>query len=135
MKAYKITVATGKVKVSHLENGKIEILSSGLVRDQVLTYDLHKKETRVTNQDASLVSNWKRNRSLYFDNLTLSQIGAELSRQYNIPVKITGTEKREKTYTMQFQHHDLRIVLQQLVLKTGINYQLTDKMLILNPGP
>ncbi|MES2457077.1 MAG: FecR domain-containing protein [Bacteroidota bacterium] len=135
MNAYKITVATGKVKVAHLENGKIEMLSSGLVRDQALTYDLNKKQTRISNQDASLVSNWKTNRSLYFDNLTLSQIGAELSRQYNIPVKVTGPEKREKTYTMHFQHHDLRVVLQQLVSKTGINYQLTNKKLILNPGP
>lgn len=134
LKTYKVAVATGKVKVDYHKNGKQITLSSGLVKDQVLTCNLETKKTAVTHQDVRYLSQWKTNRALYFENLTLAQIGAELSRQYDIEVQISGRPDTEQTYTLRLQHQDIQTVLRQLVLKTGISYQLSNKVLTLNPG-
>ncbi|HMI01080.1 MAG TPA: FecR domain-containing protein [Pedobacter sp.] len=134
LKSYKVAVATGKVKVDYHKNGKLTALSSGLVKDQVLTYNHDTHKTSVVHQDVAHLSQWKSNRTLYFENLTLAQIGAELSRQYAIEVKISGTPDVKQTYTLQLQHQDFQTVLRRLVLKTGISYRLNNKVLTLNPG-
>jgi len=134
LKSYKVGVATGKVKVDYHKDGKIIVLSSGLVRDQVLTYSHDTQKASIVLRDVAHLTEWKSNRSLHFENLTLAQIGAELSRQYNIEVKISGPSNTGQTYTLQLEHQEIQTVLRQIVLKTGISYQLTNKVLTLNPG-
>lgn len=134
LKTYKVAVASGKVKVDYRKNGKQITLSNGLVKDQVLTFNHKTNKAAVTHQNVMYLSQWKTNRALYFENLTLAQIGAELSRQYNIEVHISGRPDTEQTYTLQLQHQDLQMMLRQLVLKTGISYQLSNTVLTLNPG-
>jgi transmembrane sensor len=131
--SYKVAVATGKVKVDYHEGSKSIALSTGLVKGQVLTYNLRTQKPSIVSGNVNDLSDWKSNRSLYFDNLTLAQIGAELSRQYDMEVKITGKTKTDQTYTMELAHKDLQVVLRQIVLKTGISYQLNSKVLTLNP--
>lgn len=133
LKSYQVAVASGKVKVDYHSNGNITALSSGLIKDQVLTYNHDTQKASVLFQNAAHLSAWKSDRSLYFENLTLEQIGAELSRHYNIEVKISGPQKAGQTYTMQLEHQEIQTVLRQIVLKTGISYQLNHKVLTLNP--
>lgn len=132
---YQIAVATGKVRVEQQNGVQLKILSEGLVKDQVLTQQLLTGTTVINHQDAGQISNWKRNRSMYLDNLTLSQVGEELSRQYALEVKVTADPQAKKTYRIHLQHQDLKTVLQQLAVETGINYQLTTSKLTLNPAP
>jgi transmembrane sensor len=132
---YQVAVATGKVRVEQRNGVQLKVLSKGLVKGQVLTQQLLAGTTVINHQDAAQISNWKRNRSMYLDNLTLSQIGEELSRQYAIEVKVNADPRAKKTYRIHLQHQDLKIVLQQLAMETGINYQLTTSKLTLNPAP
>ncbi len=135
LQAYQVAVTSGKVKVERLKGGKTFALSRGLVKDQVLTYDLKTQKAVTAQGDVNLISHWRTDRSLYLNNLTLPQIGAELSRQYNISVEVTHPEKAKNTYTIYLGHQDLQQVLQYISVKTGINYQLTAHHLIINPEP
>ncbi|MEJ7558011.1 MAG: FecR domain-containing protein [Pedobacter sp.] len=135
MSAYKIAVATGKVKVDFRNGKKSKNLAEQLIKDQVLNVDAKSGRAQISTTNVSVIGNWRLNRSIYMDALTLSQIGQELSRQYKINVKVTsGTGHNEQVYTLTLRHQDLNTVLRQLVLETGMNYQLTDQMLTLNPS-
>jgi transmembrane sensor len=131
---YQVSVRTGKVKVMQIKGSKQEILSAGLVRDQYLSYNDQTRQSAISTQDNALYCNWRNDRSMYFENMDLRQIGAELSRQYNIDVTVTEAKHLLPTYTIKLQHRDIRQVLLQIVLKTGMNYKLTKDKLTINPG-
>lgn len=130
---YQVAVASGKVRVAQQNGDQTTVLSEGLIKDQVLTQQLDAGTTSVSKQDATLISGWKTSRSIYINDLTLSQIGEELSRHYAIDVIVNATANQ--TYSIHLQHQDLKLVLQQLAMATGINYQLTKSQLTLNPAP
>jgi transmembrane sensor len=132
---YQVAVATGKVMVAQQNGNQTTVLSEGLIKDQVLTQHLNANTTIINQQDATFISSWKTNRSIYINDLTLSQIGEELSRHYNIDVKVNTPAMANKKYSIHLQHQDLKLVLQQLAKATGINYQLTKSLLTLNPAP
>jgi|GEM_PF-4535773 len=133
--AYKVGVTTGKVKVDLLEKDKRRSLAAGLIKDDLLTYSLHTRKVSVTRQSAGLSNAWRSDRAIYAEGLTLVQIGAELSRQYNINVQVTHPESAKQTFTLYLAHQDIHQVLKQLALKTGMNYQLTNNNhLTINPA-
>lgn len=131
--SYQVAVTSGKVKVDYFNHGKSNSLNRGLIKDQVLTYNLKTEKAMVSHQDVNLISHWKTDRALYLNNLNLVQIGAELARQFNLSVKVTHAEKAKETYTMYIGHQPIQHVLQNIALETGMNYQLTTHHLILNP--
>jgi transmembrane sensor len=135
MDTYKIAVASGKVKVAFGTGNETKNLAEHLTKDQVLKVNAKSGIAGISSTNVSLIGNWRLNRSIYLDELTLSQIGQELSRQYKLDVKVNnGTNPIEKRYTLTLRHQDLNTVLRQLVLETGMNYQLNNKMLTLNPS-
>jgi len=129
---YQVAVATGKVKVAQQNGSQTTVLSDGLIKGQVLTHRLDTRNTAINYQDADLISNWKTSRSIHINNLTLSQIGEELSRHYGIEVKVNTAAMANKTYSIHLEHQDLKVILPQLAQATGINYQLTKSLLTLN---
>jgi transmembrane sensor len=131
---YQVAVSTGKVKVAKKENSQLNILTTGLVRGQVLTYHISSRKAEIDTRNTEMISNWKTDRSIYADGLTISQIGAEIARQYAITVKVTAKGKKERRYQLSLPHHELKTVLQELAIATGINYQLTSSQLIINPS-
>jgi transmembrane sensor len=134
MDTYKIAVASGKVKVDFENGKKIRNLAAHLTKDQVLRVNATSGSGGISTTNVSLIGNWRLNRSIFLDELTLPQIGQELSRQFKIDVKVTGDpDPNEQRYTLMLRHQDLTTVLRQLVLQTGMNYQLNNKMLTINP--
>lgn len=131
--SYQVAVSSGKVKVDYLKDGKSSPLNEGLIKDQVLTYNLKTEKAVINHQNVSLISHWKTDRALYLNNLNLVQIGAELARQFNLSVEVTHSEKAKETYTMYIGHRPIQQVLQNIAMETGMNYQLTTHHLILNP--
>lgn len=131
--SYQVAVTSGKVKVDYFNHGKSSSLNKGLIKDQVLTYNLKTEKAMVSNQNVNLISHWKTDRALYLNNLNLVQIGAELARQFNLSVEVTHAEKAKNTYTLYIGHQPIQHVLQNIALETGMNYQLTTHHLILNP--
>jgi transmembrane sensor len=134
LKTYKVAVASGKVKVAYTNGAKHNTLSKGLTKNQVLSYHHDTQKSDIKIQDVHNISQWRSNRNLFFDELNMAQIAAELSRQYNITVNVIGRQHADQTYTMQLEYQDISKVLQQIVLKTGITYQLSNKVLTLNTG-
>lgn len=132
---YQVAVSSGKVKVERISEGKRILLSSGLVKDQVLNYSLTKNTFSLSRQQAALLSSWKTDGSLYFDSLTLPEIGAALERRYNIKVEVTHPDLAKQTYSMKLNHEPIQTMLQQIARKTGMNYQLTNQKLTINPNP
>jgi len=130
---YQVAVKTGKVKVAQFLDNKWKALSAGLIKGEVLTYHNTSGKTAIGVRNADLISTWKINRTIYADDLTLRQIAAELSRQYAIKVKVSSIGNQTRKYSLTMPHQDLKIVLQQLALATGMNYQLTNSQLIINP--
>jgi len=130
---YQVAVKTGKVKVAQHEDKQWKVLSSGLIKGEVLTHHTTSGKTEIEVRNADLITNWKINRTIYADDLTLKQIAAELSRQYAIKVKVSSTGNQTRKYSLTMPHQDLKIVLQQLAFATGMNYQLTNSQLIINP--
>jgi transmembrane sensor len=130
---YQVAVSTGKVKIAEKDHRQWNVLSTCLVKGQVLTYHTHSRKTVIEARNTGLISSWKTDRSIYADGLTMSQIGAEISRQYAVTVKVTTNGSKQRRYHLTLPHHDLKTVLQELAIATGINYQLDNSHLIINP--
>ena len=133
-KIYQVAVNTGKVKVARKNNKQWSLLSKGLLKGEVLTYHSLSGKTDIAPHHAKLISNWRTNREIYADGLTLREIGAQISRQYAIEVKVTKNENEQQKYHLILPHEDLKIVLQRLTIATGMNYQLSQSQLIINPA-
>lgn len=135
LNTYQVAVASGKVKVEEMTGGKLRLLSAGLIKDEVLNYSLKKNTYALSKENVTYIKHWKVDGLLYCENLNLVEIGAALSRQYNIPVRVIQQEKAQKKYTMKLNHEDLQKVLERVSLKTGMSYELTAQYLIINPNP
>lgn len=133
-KIYQVAVNTGKVKVARKDNKHWNLLSRGLIKGEVLSYHTLSGKTEIEPQHAKLISNWRTNQEIYADGLTLTEIGAQISRQYAIEVKVTKNENEQQKYHLILPHEDLKIVLQRLTIATGMNYQLSQSQLIINPA-
>lgn len=133
--SYQVAVSSGKVKVERISEGKRVLLSGGLVKDEVLNYSLTKNTFSLSRRQAALLSSWKTDGSLYFDSLTLPEIGAALERRYDIKVKVTNPDLAKQTYSMKLNHEPIQTILLEIARKTGMNYQLTNQKLTINPNP
>ena len=133
-KSYQVAVNTGKVEVTRQRGNQWKVLSTGLIKGEVLTYHTATGKTDIALRNAKLISSWKTDRGIYADQLTLSEIGAEIARQYAIDVKVTANGNFRQKYSLQLPHQDLQTVLQQLTVATGMNYQLNQSLLTINPA-
>lgn len=128
---YQVSVKTGKVRVEKTHKGKISVLAAGLIPGESVSYDLENHKARISKSISHSVFNWKTDRSMYFDQADLSQIAAELSRQYNLSVKVSpGGEKRK--YSFQLAHLPIEEALLEIARQTGISYEQTNDMITLN---
>lgn len=124
-KEWQITVATGKVKVVQSQ----QVLSDSLTASRCLAYNFSTKETTISNIPGDMTGAWRKN-IFYFNNSTLSEIGEELQRQYNIQVTVTG--KNTGHYKISFSQQPLEKVLKVLSGLTGITYAIHNKEVIIH---
>jgi ferric-dicitrate binding protein FerR (iron transport regulator) len=130
-----VAVSSGKVEVGRTDaSGKLHILCAGLGRGETLAYYPGNRQTELTRKDAELLSAWRSGTSLYMDEMTLTQIGGELSRHFNIRVTVTNPRLDTHKYTIAMANHSLSEVLQRLTLSTGISYSLDQRHLTINPA-
>jgi ferric-dicitrate binding protein FerR (iron transport regulator) len=132
---YRVAVSSGKVEVSRADpSGKLHILSAGIGQGEVLVYHPEHQHTIVTRKDAELMSAWRSGTSLYMEDMTLTQIGEELSRHFNIRVTVAEPRLDTNRYTIAMANHSLSEVLQRLILNTGMSYSLDQHHLTINPS-
>ncbi|GAA4310626.1 FecR domain-containing protein [Mucilaginibacter gynuensis] len=134
-KQYKIAVASGKVSVEKADvQGNYQMLNKGLIRGQVLHYDQETRTLRLAKNDTERMSLWKTNTAIGLDDMTLTEIGEELARSFDLKVKIDHPELDHKRYTLTIAHQNIGSVLQQLTRQTGMSYKLDNNNLTINPA-
>ncbi|WP_316824154.1 FecR family protein [Pedobacter miscanthi] len=133
-KGYQVAVRTGKVRVEKREGKHVLVLGENLIKNQVLSYNNENHQTTIANKPTAKYADWRTDRSAYLDQMDLVQIGHVLSRQYNIKVEVITDGANLPKYSLSLKYSDLRQVLGYLAIKTGMNYQLTDHALIINPA-
>ena len=125
---YDIAVISGKVKVTDAQTNRS--LADSLTANVQLAYNPLTREAVINHLPEGMAGAWRRN-IFYFNNSTLAEIGAELQRQYNIPVIVSGAGKDKGHYKISFSREPLSEVLKVLAGLTGITYKITsDKVLI-----
>ncbi|GGE45904.1 FecR family protein [Pedobacter psychrotolerans] len=131
---YQVAVNTGKVRVEKMNENKPQLLSAGLIKDQILIFNEQTHALVIKDGNAANLMAWTSGKNLQLEDMDLIQIGKALERQYGIPVKVLlGNEKKLK-YTIAFNEPEIGDAVQTLALKTGINYQLTNQSLIIKTG-
>ncbi|KLT67210.1 FecR family protein [Pedobacter sp. BMA] len=130
--AYQVAVNTGKVKVEKTQGKELRTLHAGLTPGEVIRYDLRSGETALTRDSQKQLCSWKNDRSVYIDQMDLAQIAQVLSRQYNIPVKISGPKTRK--YSFKLGYLPLADALLEIARNTGVSYEQTNQMITLNPA-
>ncbi len=133
-KGYQVAVRTGKVRVEKIVGKQILLLAEKLVKNQVLSDKVDAQEPQLTNEPTEKFADWRTDHSSYLDQMDLKQIGEVLSRQYNIKVEVKAKGISLPKYSFSLKYSSLPQTLAFLAIKTGMNYQLTDHSLIINPA-
>lgn len=128
---YQVAVKTGKVRVEKINENKPQLLSTGLIKDQILNFNEHTHALVIKDGNAENLMAWTSGKNLQLENMDLIQIGKALERQYGIPVKVLMGKEKKLKYTIAFNEPEIGDAVQTLALKTGINYQLTNQSLII----
>jgi len=133
-KEFRIAVASGKVDVSRIDrSGKLHVISAGIEQGQALLYTPNSDQTRMIRKDVAMISSWKSGNSVYVDGMTLTEIGEELSRHFNISVTVSNPQLDTDRFTLNLGNQTLTQILQHLTLTAGISYSLDNHHLIINP--
>ena len=131
---YQVAVRTGKVRVEKIVGKQILLLAEKLVKNQVLSDREGAQEPQLTNEPTGKFADWRTDHSSYLDQMDLVQIGELLSRQYNINVEVKAKGISLPKYSFSLKYSSLPQALAFLAIKTGMDYQLTDHSLIINPA-
>lgn len=131
---YSLAVRTGKVKVERKVKNGYALLSAGLTRNKLLKASENSQSPIIRTIDTRFYHAWMAGGPAYLEDADLIQIGAALERQYNLKVKVETNGKALARYSLLINRENIKQVLQMLAVKTGINYQLTGRKLIIKTG-
>lgn len=133
-KEYHVSVTSGSVEVARtMASGKRQVLRGRLFQGQTLSYNSDTQITEVLDKKADLATGWRSGEPVYMEGMTLSQIGEELGRKYDLHVSVNQPELDRGRYALQFDSQSLSQVMEELTRKTGITYSLDNKNLTINP--
>jgi transmembrane sensor len=125
--AVQVAVLTGRVRV---ENDK-EVLAASVEHNQVLTYNNVKDEYHVKLANAAEIADWQAN-NFYFQQNTIPEIAAVLERQYNMTIKLSGSNKRTCRYTLQLKNETIENAMHLLSQLSGITYHINHHEIKIN---
>lgn len=118
---WQIAVASGKVRVTDAVSQKV--LADTLSANKALVRNRLTSNTSISDINSNITAAW-RNNIFYFNNSTISEIAAELERQYDIKVTVNGNGPEHGHYQISFSREPLDRVLKVLAGLTGITYKL-----------
>ncbi|MDR2281756.1 MAG: DUF4974 domain-containing protein [Sphingobacterium sp.] len=118
-KTVEVTVSEGKVQVES-ETKVLHILEA----DQQLIYSLPNQRYSSQSVDASKVVSWQ-NKDLYFNNLTLGEIGARLEKKYQVKIELQGSISNDTRLSATFlKDESLEDVLNTLTAFLDAKYEI-----------
>ncbi|MBS7563880.1 FecR domain-containing protein [Mucilaginibacter sp. Bleaf8] len=126
----KVAVVNGRVKVSEERQHKLQQLGEVLTHNLLLVYNTKTQRHAIRTADAEKLSAWQ-NGELYFEDASIGEITATLSRHYNTSIKLNGQSKANCRYTIGFSRQSLNKVLAVLSQLTGMHYQIQPNQVII----
>lgn len=118
-----VVLTEGKVRVSAHESEVTMEPDSRVVMDRQ-TLALSKHTVRAADYTAWL------NGEVKYNNQTLEEIAAELSRNYNIRLVITNDELKHERFTGYLGRASLRNILDVMCLAANMNYHIADDTIV-----
>ncbi|UII29742.1 FecR domain-containing protein [Fulvivirga ulvae] len=118
--AITVSVATGKVSVSHAGDSQVYLEPSEQARFVKKEKQLLKSKINLENTLA-----WKDN-VLLFDGSSFTEVAQKLEMWYGIDVDLKNTGTAKCSITGKFKNENLINVLEAISLSTGINYEKKD---------
>jgi transmembrane sensor len=132
-KQYQVSVASGRVDVGiRDQRGNFQLIRPAMERGDVLNYNMLTGKPKLDKKEAELISTWRTIGSFDLEGMTLAQIGDELSRHFNVSVRVNHPEFDQTNYTFHLANQNLHEVLQRLTLTTGMSYSLENNHLTIN---
>ncbi|MBW8684099.1 FecR family protein [Chitinophaga rhizophila] len=125
---WQIAVASGKVKV--MDAASQQILADTLTANRALSCNRLTNKVTVSDINTNMTGAW-RNNIFYFNNSSISEIAAELERQYNIKVSVHGSGQEQGHYQISFSREPVDKVLKVLAGLTGITYKIQPDSIII----
>ena len=118
-----VVLAEGKVRV-HANEAEVT-----MEPDSRVVYDCKAKTLSKRSVPSADYTCWMSGEVRYND-CTLEQIAAELSRNYNIRLVITDDKLKQERFTGYLGHSSLRNVLDVLCLASDMNYHIADDTIV-----
>lgn len=115
-----VSVATGKVSVSHTDDTQVYLAPSEQAR-----FSKNSKQLSKTNIDLENTLAWKDN-VLLFDASSFTEVEQKLEMWYGIEVDLRHMQASTCSITGKFKNENLVNVLEAISLSTGIGYEKND---------
>lgn len=108
---FEVACVTGKVKVYNTNNSVILTPGNTTTSQNTLLTSPESFDKNITA--------WQYG-EFYFDNAKLSDVVAEIERQYNVDIELDV--ERERFYTGFFQNNDIDVALKMVCIPLGLKY-------------
>jgi len=130
-KDVEIAVLTGKVRIEKKAATQTTVLSAGLTKDQVLTYNKEHDSLNIGKGKSNEIAAWQNN-VFYFEQASIPEIATVLERQYNIHITLTGQARHNCKYTLQLKNETVENAMRLLSQLSGITYQINHNEIKIN---
>lgn len=126
-----VAVLTGKVRIEKKGATYTTVLSPGLTKNEVLSYNVMTDSLHIGIGKADQIAAWQNN-VFYFENASIPEIAAVLERQYNIHITLTGPAKHNCKYTLQLKNETIENAMRLLSELSGVTYQIDHNEIKIN---
>ncbi len=123
-KHFEVACVTGKVRVKINKQGQGKILTKGLY-----TKKLKDKLIEPAPIDINIITERQKGK-FAFNKAKLNDVFAEIERQFDVKIKYSG--KKDRLFTGYFSNKDLDKALQMVCIPMELDYQIKNKLVILN---
>mgnify|MGYP001050588911 CR=1 FL=1 len=125
MERIKVSVLSGKVMVFESSGGADKLLAKDMVFNHTISYDRRSRKTEFKIEETGPIISWKE-RKLYIDNASISDIAVQLKQFYNLEVNNLSRVSSADKYTIRFNNESMKSVLQVLTLLTKRKFSYQD---------
>ncbi len=117
-----VTLVTGNVSVSEVNNNGKDSLISEMVPEQHMIFNKTTGAVSIYSEDTYKYISWKDGK-LIFRNEPLSVVTKKISQVFNVDIEIQGSALNDYTYRATFEDETLSDILKLLEISSPIGYR------------
>ena len=121
----KVSLIEGKVKVSKVEEGKIDEIGILKPKEQLL-YNKENKSRTFDSFDPEAVIGWKHN-IFQFNDEPLGEVLLSLERSYGVKFELTDKSISNLKITATFKNNSIQTIAEVIDKLTGIKYKTVNE--------